>query len=66
MVLKNLSIISHIRVQSQRPDVFSIIDQGYPHPRVRCYRDYNISISINISFPLIDESLSHIISLVLR
>ncbi|RXG69277.1 hypothetical protein Avbf_03528 [Armadillidium vulgare] len=30
------------RVQSQRPDVFSIIDQGYPHPRVRCYRDYNI------------------------
>ncbi|RXG57593.1 hypothetical protein Avbf_13912 [Armadillidium vulgare] len=33
MVLKNLSIISHIRVQLQRPDVFSIIDQGYPHPR---------------------------------
>ncbi|RXG69424.1 hypothetical protein Avbf_07285 [Armadillidium vulgare] len=23
------------RVQSQHPDVFSIIDQGYPHPRVR-------------------------------
>ncbi|RXG54465.1 hypothetical protein Avbf_18001 [Armadillidium vulgare] len=32
------------RVQSQRPDVFSIIDQGYPHPRVR-FSEADLSVA---------------------